>query len=187
MCPAEAFNLLLAGGTIALTAALVAGTLALLAIITRPVGAAAEGPLGRFAGRHLRARHRISPDAPRWACRACHSVNEATAAVCYSCGAPAAGAAQPIPPAADETWRPPAPRNRFDPSRYRGPGAPEPDAGVGDEQVDLAARDPAGPGEPAAPATSTGAELPAEPSPPADAPRPPQAPWPGNGGGTGRG
>jgi hypothetical protein len=126
MCPAEALNLVLTAGSIALVGALLVGALAFLAIASRPLRVAAEGPLGRFADRHLRIRHGIAPDAPRWACRSCHSVNEATAVTCYSCGASAVDTAQPIPPAADETWRPPPTPNRFDPARYRGPGAPDP-------------------------------------------------------------
>ena len=137
MCPAEALSLLLAVGWVALLAALAIGSLALLAIVSRPVRVAAERPLGRFAARHVRASHGIAIDAPRWACRACRSVNEATATTCYRCGAAASDAAQPIPAPVDETWRAVPPPNRFDPSRYRGPGAPpepeEPaDVGSGD-------------------------------------------------------
>ena len=139
MCPAEALGLVLTAGWLALVAALVVGSLALLTIVSRPARTAVEGPLGRIAGRRVRATHGVAPDAPRWACRTCHSVNEATATACYRCGAPASGVAEPIPRAADETWRPPPTLNRFDPSRYRGPGAPEP-AGPG------AGADPTGPG-----------------------------------------
>jgi len=123
MCPAEALGLLLTVGWIALVGALVVGALAFLAIVTRPARAAAEGPLGRLVGRQVRARHGIAAEAPRWACRRCHSVNEPIAEACYACGAGAAEAGQPLPGAGpDDAWHAPAPVNRFDPSRYRGPG-----------------------------------------------------------------
>ncbi|MBP1704336.1 MAG: hypothetical protein H6Q36_75 [Chloroflexi bacterium] len=128
MCPAEALSFLLAGLTLALAATFAVSVLVCLGVLLRPAEAAAEGSLGRFATRHLRAHHGVAPDAPRWACRACHSVNEATATACYSCAAAAVVAAQPIAPAAGETFQRAPRQNRFDPSRYRGPGAPSPGA-----------------------------------------------------------
>ncbi len=75
--------------------------------------------------RRTRARHGLPPDADRWACRRCHSINAATALRCYRCRAPALEAAAPLPERRpDELWHGPEPRNRFDPSRYRGPGSP---------------------------------------------------------------
>ncbi len=82
--------------------------------------------------RRARVHHGLPPDAPRWACRSCHSVNEPTAPACYRCGAAAPEAAQALPEAAaGELFASPLPPpNRFDPSLYRGPGAP-PEPGEG--------------------------------------------------------
>ena len=165
MCPADVLGPLLGVGWIALVTALVLGALAFLVIVTRPARAVVEAPLGRFVGRRARERHGIVLDAPPWACRACHSVNEAVAATCYACGAAASEAGQALPPSGDETWRPPAPPNRFDPSLYRGPGAPAPADGT----TKVAAHESTGPAAP--PEETTPEETPPEETPP-DVPSP---------------
>jgi hypothetical protein len=116
----------------------VAGLTKLLGPIVRRIEAWALPALAR----RTRVHHGLPPDAPRWACRACHSVNEPTAAACYRCGAAAPEAAQALPEAAaGELFASPLPPpNRFDPALYRGPGAPPPGAArpgeVGAEPID---------------------------------------------------
>jgi len=110
---------------IALAVAIAVLVLALLSKALGPVVAWLEVRLLPRIRRWTRARHGLDPDAPRWACQACHSVNEATAEACYRCGAPAAAAAEALPePSGDELWRPQVPVSHFDPALYRGPGAP---------------------------------------------------------------
>ena len=70
----------------------------------------------------------LGEDARPWACAACRSVNAPTTATCYHCGAQRpAGAAELRVAATDPgIFHAAAPVNRFDPSLYRGPGAPAP-------------------------------------------------------------
>ena len=171
MCPGDALGLVIGIGWILLIVALAVGALAFLAIVTRPAWAAVEGPIGRFVGRHVRAQHGIALDAPHWACRACHSVNEAMAVSCYACGAAACEAGEPILPAsAEETWRPLVPPSRFDPSRYRGPGAPGPGDGVAQPPAEEQRVDEPPADEP--PADEPPADVPPADVPPADEPPP---------------
>lgn len=78
--------------------------------------------------RWSRRRAGVAEDAGPWACPACGSVNASTVVACYGCGvarpteAPELRAASTDP----SVYHRPAPRNEFDPSRYRGPGAPAP-------------------------------------------------------------
>ena len=98
--------------------------------------------------RRVRVHHGLPPDAPRWACCACHSVNEPTAAACYRCGAAAPEAAAALPEAAaGELFASPLPPpNRFDPSLYRGPGAPPPGAArPGEVEAEPVDPEPVGP------------------------------------------
>jgi len=91
------------------------------------------GPVGRWievrvlpvVTRMARARHGLAPDAPPWACEPCGSANMPTAPACYHCGVPRPRDAVELRDAATDprVFHPPVPVNRFDPSRYRGPGA----------------------------------------------------------------
>ena len=114
---------------VAIAVFVVAGLSKLLGPIVRRIEAWALPVLAR----RTRVHHGLPPDAPRWACRACHSVNEATAAACYRCGAAAPEAAQALPQAAaGELFASPRPTSRFDPELYRGPGTPSPGATSGE-------------------------------------------------------
>jgi hypothetical protein len=128
---------------LALAVAILVFVVAGLSKIIGPVVAWAEPRLLPRIARWSRERRGLPPDAPRWACRACHSVNEATAGSCYRCGSPAADAAEPLPePSGDELAAPRAPQSRFDPSLYRGPGAPPPDPAAPPPPADDAAAPP---------------------------------------------
>lgn len=119
---------------IALAVAIAVFVVALLSRVMGPIVHWLEPRVLPRLARRARARRGIAPDAPRWACRACHSVNEATAAACYRCGASAGQAAVSLPDrdgVDDGMWQPPPQTSHFDPSRYRGPGAPPPDATTG--------------------------------------------------------
>lgn len=89
----------------------------------------------RLEGRYLpglarwsRRRAGLAEDAGPWACPACSSVSASTVTACYRCGLPRPVEAPELREAAtDETvFHRPEPVNQFDPSRYRGPGAPPP-------------------------------------------------------------
>jgi hypothetical protein len=78
--------------------------------------------------RWSRRRAGVAEDAGPWACQACSSVNASTVLSCYHCGGSRAGDARELAEATTDATvfhRPPPP-NRFDPSLYRGPGAPPP-------------------------------------------------------------
>ena len=115
---------------IALAVAIAVFVVAFLSKALGPVVRWIEARVLPIVARRTRVHHGLAPDAPRWACRACHSVNEATAAACYRCGAAAPEAAEALPEAADgELFAPPRRTSRFDPELYRGPGAPPPPGG----------------------------------------------------------
>jgi hypothetical protein len=76
--------------------------------------------------RWSRQRAGVGVDAGPWACPACASVNASTVATCYRCGGPRVPEARELAEAATDPTifhRIPPP-NQFDPSLYRGPGAP---------------------------------------------------------------
>jgi hypothetical protein len=159
MADAAAFvGVLVAVLWVALAVAVAVFAVALLGRVLGPLVAWLEPRILPRVARRARVAHGLPPDAPRWACRACRSVNEPAAAACYHCGAPAAAVADSLPDrTVGELWQAPVPPSRFDPSLYRGPGAP-PDPGA------LAAREAgANPGDPA--------EQAAEPGPIASGPR----------------
>jgi len=112
---------------IALALAIAVFVVAFLSKVLGPMVRRIEARALPIVTRQTRVHHGLPPDAPRWACRTCHSVNEATAAACYHCGATAPEAAQALPEAAvGELFGSPRPASRFDPELYRGPGAPPP-------------------------------------------------------------
>ncbi len=78
--------------------------------------------------RWSRRRAGVPEDAGPWACPACSSVNASTVVGCYHCGGPRAGEARELAEATTDptVFHRPSPPNRFDPSLYRGPGAPPP-------------------------------------------------------------
>lgn len=87
-----------------------------------------ERRYGPGMARWSRRRAGVGEGAGPWACPACKSVNPPTVVACYGCGGQRAGDAPELREAAtnpDIFHRPPRP-NEFDPSRYRGPGAPPP-------------------------------------------------------------
>jgi hypothetical protein len=115
---------------VALAVAVAVFSVALLGRILGPLVAWLEPRVLPRVARRTRVAHGLPPDASRWACLACRSVNEPAAETCYRCGAPAVTVAESLPDrAGGELWQPPAPPSRFDPSLYRGPGAP-PDPGA---------------------------------------------------------
>ncbi len=73
-----------------------------------------------------RRRAGLAEDAGPWACPACNSVNASTVVTCYGCGAVRPAEAPELSEAATDPgiFHRPPPANQFDPSRYRGPGAP---------------------------------------------------------------
>jgi hypothetical protein len=114
---------------IALAIAIAVFVVAMVSMVLGPVGRRIEVRLLPLVTRRARAHHGMSPDAPPWACEACGSVNVPTADACYHCRAPRSGDAHELMDAATDPgiFHRPAPANQFDPSLYRGPGAPPPD------------------------------------------------------------
>ncbi len=114
---------------VALAAALGVVALAALALGGRAVSTRLERRYLPRLGRWSRRRAGLAPEAGPWACRACPSVNPPTAAACYACGgARPSGAPELADVATDPAiFHPARPASRFDPTLYRGPGAP-PDA-----------------------------------------------------------
>lgn len=76
--------------------------------------------------RWSRRRAGTTDDAGPWACLVCSSVNAAAIVACYRCGVPRPAEAPELRDAASDpgVFHPPEPASQFDPSRYRGPGAP---------------------------------------------------------------
>jgi hypothetical protein len=99
-------------------------------VASRVVVRRMERRSGPAVMRWSRRRAGLPADARPWACLACRSVNAPTASTCYRCGAPRSGAAPELQEAAadPDIFHPAEPLNRFDPSLYRGPGAPPPAA-----------------------------------------------------------
>ena len=109
-----------------------------LAVATSVWVLAAAWVVGRAVSRRLerrylpdvarwsRRRAGLAEDAGPWACPACRSVNASTVATCYGCDAARPAQAPELREAATDpsVFHRPAPASQFDPSRYRGPGAP---------------------------------------------------------------
>jgi hypothetical protein len=96
--------------------------------VLRPVGRWVEVRALPIVARRARIHHGVPPEAPPWACGYCSSMNLPTASTCYHCGVPRPPAARELHEAATDPgiFHRPRPRNEFDPSRYRGPGASPP-------------------------------------------------------------
>jgi len=95
--------------------------------------------------RWSRRRSGLAEDAGPWACPACSSVNPPTTIACYRCVVERPAEAPELRAVATDPgiYHRPAPPNEFDPSRYRGPGAPPP-------ATDASAVPPAAPASPPA-------------------------------------
>ena len=109
--------LAVAVGGIALTAALVTSRV-IIRRLERRYAPDVAGWSRRRAG--------VATDARAWACPACNSINPPTAAACYHCGLSRPRDAHELLDAATDPdiFHPREPTNQFDPSLYRGPGAP---------------------------------------------------------------
>lgn len=97
-------------------------------VTSRVVVRRMERRSGPAVMRWSRGRAGLPADARPWACPACRSVNAPTSVTCYRCGAPRSGEAPELQEAATDPaiFHPAQPLNQFDPSLYRGPGAPLP-------------------------------------------------------------
>lgn len=79
-----------------------------------------------LVARWSRRRAGLVDDAGPWACPVCSSVNGPTMTRCYDCSVPRPGDAPELRDAATDPslFHRPPPVSHFDPSLYRGPGAP---------------------------------------------------------------
>jgi len=113
---------------IALAVAVGVLLLAPIWIVSRAVSRRLEHRYLPGVARWSRRRSGLAEDAGPWACPACSSVNPSTVVACYRCGVARPADAQELREAATDPsiFHRPAPPNQFDPSRYRGPGAPSP-------------------------------------------------------------
>jgi hypothetical protein len=108
--------------------AIAVGGIALAAawVTSRIIARRAERRFAPVVLRWSRRRAGLRADARPWACPACRSVNAATVVTCYRCGVPRSGEAPELREAATDPaiFHTAEPLNQFDPSLYRGPGAP---------------------------------------------------------------
>lgn len=95
-------------------------------LVSRAVSRRLERRYLPGVSRWSRRRSKLAEDAGPWACQACSSVNAPTTIACYRCGVDRPPEAPELHEAATDpsVYHRPAPPNAFDPSRYRGPGAP---------------------------------------------------------------
>jgi hypothetical protein len=144
---------------IALAVAIGVWVFAAIWVVSRAVSRRLERRYLPGISRWSRRRSGLAEDAGPWACPDCSSVNPPTTVVCYRCALGRSDEAPELRAVATDPgiYHRPGPPNEFDPSRYRGPGAPPPAA-------DASAVPPALPASPVA-------SLPAPPtSPPASPP-----------------
>jgi hypothetical protein len=111
---------------IALAVAVGAWVLAAAWVAGRAVSRRLERRYLPGVARWSRRRAGLAEDAGPWACPACRSVNPSTAVTCYGCASARPVEAPELREAATDpsVFHRPAPASQFDPSRYRGPGAP---------------------------------------------------------------
>lgn len=133
----EAPGVLMAGFAVALLVAMGVVAAALVWIGARWVSTRLERRYLGNVGRWSRRRAGVAEEAGPWACATCRSVNAPTKDVCYRCGARRIDEARELAPSATDpvVYHRPPPVSQFDPSRYRGPGAPAKAEGNGDEEV----------------------------------------------------
>lgn len=100
--------------------------LAVAWVASRMIVRRVERRYGPVVMRWSRRRAGIRVDARPWACLACRSVNAPTSVACYHCGVPRPRDAPELREATSDPgiFHPAEPTNQFDPSLYRGPGAP---------------------------------------------------------------
>ena len=141
---------------IALAVAVGVWVFAVVWVVSRAISRRLERRYLPGVSRWSRRRSGLAEDAGPWACPACSSVNPPTTTACYRCAVERPADARELRAAAADPsiYHRPGPRNEFDPSRYRGPGAPTPAA-------DASAAPPAPPTVPPAPPS---AEPPGGPS-----------------------
>ena len=115
---------------IALAVAVGGLVLAPIWIVSRAVSRRLERRYLPGLARWSRRRSGLAEDAGPWACPGCGSVNASTVVACYHCGVARPADAPELREAATDSsvFHRPAPASQFDPSRYRGPGAPPPAA-----------------------------------------------------------
>jgi hypothetical protein len=113
---------------IALAVAIGVWVFAAIWVVSRAVSRRLERRYLPGVSRWSRRRSGLAEDAGPWACPACSSVNPPTTIACYRCAVERPTDAPELREAATDPgiYHRPGPRNEFDPSRYRGPGAPPP-------------------------------------------------------------
>jgi len=121
---------------IALAVAVGVCIVAAIWVVARYVSSRLERRYLPGVSRWSRRRAGVPEDAGPWACPACSSVNASTVVRCYHCGGARADEARELAEATTDptVFHRPPPPNRFDPSLYRGPGAPPP-ASPGDGET----------------------------------------------------
>jgi hypothetical protein len=112
---------------IALAVAIGVWVLAGIWVVSRAVSRRLERRYLPGVSRWSRRRSGLAEDAGPWACPACSSVNPPTVVTCYGCAVARPAEAPELRAVATDPgiYHRPVPPNEFDPSRYRGPGAPQ--------------------------------------------------------------
>lgn len=99
--------------------------LATMAVVGGPVVGALERRFGGIFDRRVRTVAGRPLEAPRWVCGGWQSVNGAAVEACHHGGTPRpAEGGRLRDQDRDHLYAAPPPANRFDATRYRGPGAP---------------------------------------------------------------
>jgi len=139
---------------IALAVAVGVWIVAAIWVVARYVSSRLERRYLPGVARWSRRRAGVAEDAGPWACPACSSVNASTVVSCYHCGGSRADEARELAEATTDptVFHRPPPPNRFDPSLYRGPGAPPPASSpVGSEACPIGPDPVAGAPDPGTP------------------------------------